>query len=181
MPRLALAATFAALALPALAPPALAAAHLGDSVEVDVIGTDGASIGTATLTETASGIVLIEATIEGLEPGEHGFHIHETGRCEPDTGFDTAGGHYVGEGDPKHGLVEGGPHAGDMANQHVGPDGVLRADVFNPRVTLAGATNPLDDADGSALMVHSGADDYESQPSGAAGSRVACGVIFPAE
>ena len=177
---LALAAALAtALAAPTL--PAFAAAHTGDSVEVDVIGTDGATIGTATLTQTASGEVLVEADVSGLEPGPHGFHIHETGLCEPDADFDTAGGHYVGEGDPAHGLVEGGPHAGDMPNQLAGSDGRLVAEVFNPRVTLAGDTNPLDDADGSALMIHSGPDDYESQPSGAAGDRVACGVIFAAE
>ena len=185
MPRLAttFASTFTtALATLAVVPGiALAAAHMGEPVSVDMIGTDGTSIGTATLAETAAGIVVIEATVEGLEPGAHGFHIHETGLCEPDTGFETAGGHYAGEGDPAHGLVEGGPHAGDMPNQTANADGTLTASVFNPRVTLAGETNPLDDADGSALMIHSGADDYESQPGGDAGDPVACGVIFPAE
>ena len=166
----------------ALAPGiALAAAHTGDSVEVDVIGADGSSIGTATLTETASGQVLVRADVSGLEPGEHGFHIHETGLCDAQGGFESAGGHYAGEGDPSHGLVEGGPHAGDMPNQLAGADGRLVAEVFNPRVTLAGDTNPLDDDDGSALMIHSGADDYESQPSGDAGGRVGCAVIFPAD
>ena len=47
-------------------------------------------------------------------------------------------------------------------------------------VTMTGGEAPLDDSDGSALMVHGGADDYRSQPAGAAGDRVACGVVFPA-
>ena len=164
--------------LPTLAFPA---AHMGESVEVDMIGTDGESMGTATITQTAAGAVLVRAEVSGLEPGEHGFHIHETGTCDPATNFDSAGGHYAGEGDPSHGLVEGGPHAGDMPNQDVGEDGMLMAEVFNANVSLSGEMNPLDDADGSALLIHAGADDYESQPSGDAGGRVACGVIFAAE
>ena len=161
----------------ALATTALAAGHTSGEMTADVINADGESIGTATFTQTASGEVLVRAEISGLEPGEHGFHIHETGECDPATGFDSAGGHYAGEGDPQHGLVEGGPHAGDMPNQTVGEDGMLMAEVFNPRITLDGDTNPLNDEDGSALLVHAGADDYTSQPSGEAGGRVACGVI----
>ena len=169
----------ASLALCAALPAAaLAAGHVTDEVTAPVIGMDGSEIGTTTLRQTASGIVLVSARIEGIEPGEHGFHIHETGECDASDGFKSAGGHYAGEGDPNHGLVEGGPHAGDMANQYVGEDGILEAEVFNPRISLSGETNPLADADGSALMVHSGPDDHESQPSGAAGDRVACAVLF---
>ena len=156
---------------------ARAAGHTTGEMTADLINAEGETIGSATLTQTASGEVLVRAEASGLEPGVHGFHIHETGVCDPATGFESAGGHYVGEGDPKHGLVEGGPHAGDMANQTVAADGTLVAEAFNPRVTLDGDTNPLADADGSALMIHSGADDYESQPGGDAGSRVACAVI----
>ena len=167
----------AALAI-ALAPlPAFAAGHMGEEVSAAVVGADGAEIGTASVTSTAAGPVLVKARIEGIAPGEHGFHIHETGVCDAADGFKSAGGHYAGDGDPKHGLVEGGPHAGDMANAFVGESGVLEVAVINPRVSVGGA-NPLDDEDGSALMIHDGADDYESQPSGDAGSRVACAVLF---
>ena len=168
----------AALALvPTLA---RSAAHTGESVEVDMINAEGESVGTATFTQTASGIVIVSSEVSGLEDGEHGLHIHETGLCESDTGFESAGGHYAGEGDPAHGLVEGGPHAGDLPNV-TAVDGAFVVEHFNPRVSLSGEMNPLNDADGSALMVHSTADDYESQPSGDAGGRVACGVIFAAE
>ena len=179
MTRFALPALLALAATTLPAAPLLAAGHVSDEVTAPVIGADGAEIGTATLRQTASGVVLVSARIEGLEPGEHGFHIHETGLCEAGDGFKSAGGHFAGEGDPQHGLVEGGPHAGDMANQTVGEDGVLEAAAFNPNVSLGGeGANALADADGSALMVHSGPDDYESQPSGDAGDRVACAVIY---
>ncbi len=136
----------------------------------------GNSIGTATLVETPNG-VLIRAELANLPPGIHGFHIHETGACDPEGGFESAGGHYNPTG-AEHGfMVEGGPHAGDMANQTVGEDGRLMAQVFNERVSLTGGEAPLLDDDGSAIVIHATADDYMSQPSGAAGDRIACGVI----
>jgi Cu-Zn family superoxide dismutase len=33
------------------------------------------------------------------------------------------------------------------------------------------------DKDGSAIVIHEGADDYVSDPAGHAGDRIACGVI----
>lgn len=161
----------------ATAASAFAAGHMSGETSAAVIGADGSEIGTASVSQSAAGPVLVKARIEDMTPGEHGFHIHETGKCEADTEFKSAGGHYAGDGGPEHGLVEGGPHAGDMANVFVGEDGVLEVAVLNPRVSIGGS-NPLDDADGSALMVHSGPDDYQSQPSGDAGGRVACAVLF---
>src|SRR5919106_5606786 len=70
------------------------------------VNQQGQQVGTATVAQTPNG-VLINAEIAGLPPGEHGFHIHETGRCDPTTGFESAGGHYA-PGGHKHGyLVEG--------------------------------------------------------------------------
>ncbi|WP_420393685.1 superoxide dismutase family protein [Acuticoccus sp.] len=164
------------LALALVAGLAASAAHAqGTTATASFIDADGETIGTATLTETPNG-VLIEVDVEGIEAGEHGFHVHETGECDPATGFDSAGGHYAAG--MEHGfLVEGGPHPGDMANVFVGEDGTLRHEVVNDRVSIEGGDNPLMDDDGSALMIHSGADDYTTQPDGAAGGRVACAVI----
>ena len=133
---------------------------------VELKGADGASMGTASFVPTPHG-VLIEAELQNLPGGTHGFHIHETGVCEGD--FSSAGGHY----NPAD--ID---HAGDMPNV-VATDGAVKVSVFNPNVAMTGGDAPLDDQDGSALMIHSGADDYASQPSGDAGSRIACGVIYP--
>jgi len=139
-----------------------------------VISADGAEIGTVNLTQTPHG-VLVKADIEGLPEGVHGFHIHETGACDPEDGFKSAGGHYAAG--KAHGfLAEDGPHPGDMPNVTVGSDGHLQVEVYNTRLSIDGETPVLDD-DGSALMIHSGADDYTSQPSGDAGSRIACAVL----
>lgn len=169
--------TFAAAATLAVAlagAPALAQSP--QSLSADVIDTDGTSIGTVTFTETASGVLHIVADVSGIAPGVHGFHVHEVGECDPADGFKSAGGHYaVGH---EHGiLVEGGPHPGDLPNVHVGEDGLFQVELFDTNLTLTGGEAPLTDADGSAVVIYADPDDYESQPSGAAGDRIACGVI----
>jgi Cu-Zn family superoxide dismutase len=142
----------------------------------DLVNGDGQRIGQV-IVKPVSGGVLLTAKAQRLPAGAHGFHIHETGKCEPGEGFKTAGGH-LADG-ASHGFhVDGGPHPGDMPNVHVGSDGVLNVEVLNSRVQLTeSGDGALLDRDGSALMIHSGPDDYESQPSGAAGARIACAVI----
>lgn len=139
-------------------------------------GVDGADHGTVTLKDTPSGMVHVSAELTGLAPGTHGFHIHETGACDGADGFQSAGGHLAG--DMEHGvLAEGGPHPGDMPNIHVPDSGALTVEYFLSGVALEGGDVSIMDDDGAAIMIHSGADDYESQPSGDAGDRIACGVI----
>lgn len=135
---------------------------------------EGAAIGSATLTDTAEG-VLIEIEIEGIAPGEHALHVHAVGKCDPADGFKSAGDHLAHAGQAHGYLHADGPHAGDMPNQFVPADGVLRAHVVDPEVTLSDPG--VNDADGAAIVVHAGPDDYKSQPSGASGDRIACAVI----
>lgn len=139
------------------------------------IDGEGQSNGTAELTAGAAGGVLIKLEVTGLPAGEWvAFHIHENGECDPATGHESAGGHFS-PGSTEHGyMAANGPHAGDMPNQYVGEDGSLRAEVFNPMVTLDEGEIGIV---GRALMVHAKGDDYESQPSGDAGDRLACGTI----
>jgi len=154
----------------ALAATASAASHEGHA-QATLHNADGDSVAEATLTETPQG-VLIDARFTALPEGEHGFHIHTTGACTaPD--FKSAGGHFNPDG-VSHGFLHGDAHhAGDMPNIFVPASGKLHVHAFADGVTF----NELFDDDGAALMVHDGADDYESQPSGAAGARIACGVI----
>ena len=158
------------------APPAAGDAVTSPGVARAVfLNTKGDSIGTATLTETPNG-VLIRADITDLPAGPHGFHIHQTGACDPEGGFESAGGHFNPD-DSQHGfMVEEGPHAGDMANQTVAADGKLIVELVNEKVAFEGDASLFDD-DGSAIVIHATADDHRSQPSGAAGDRIACGVI----
>ena len=152
---------------------------LAASATAELKDAQGKSVGTVELADTPSGYILVTAEGEGLPAGEHGFHIHETGKCDAAGGFKSAGGHLAAGRD--HGVMsEGGKHPGDLPNLFVASDGKYAFETF-----IAGgavADNWFDDVelfddDGTAMMVHSGADDYESQPSGAAGERIACGVI----
>ncbi|WP_284164782.1 superoxide dismutase family protein [Frigidibacter sp. SD6-1] len=154
-----------------IAAPALAAE--GDAVRAELSG-DGIE-GTVTMTETASGAVLVRIDAKGVPEGMHGFHVHETGLCEGS--FESAGGHIAAG--LNHGVgAEGGPHPGDLPNLHAAADGIVRAEFFTRGFSLGteGAERIRDD-DGSAVILHADADDYASQPSGKAGDRIACGVL----
>ncbi|MGI8525436.1 MAG: superoxide dismutase family protein [Pseudolabrys sp.] len=143
--------------------------------KADLKFTDGKEAGSVNLTQTTAG-VLFTLTVKGMPPGEHAFHVHETGKCEPP--FATAGGHF-NPGAKKHGLeaVEGA-HAGDMPNLHVPQSGELTVEVLNAAVTLEkGKPNSLFKDGGTALVIHAGTDDYKSDPAGNAGGRIACGVV----
>lgn len=149
----------------------------GMSATAMMKGADGAEMGQVTFNQTASGMLHVVVEMTDLPPGAHGFHVHENGECDGAGGFESAGGHYAGG--KEHGtMAEGGPHPGDFPNVNVGQDGVLKAEFFTDRMSLAeGAETPLIDDNGSAVVVHANPDDYSSQPSGEAGDRIACGVI----
>ena len=132
---------------------------------------DGKDVGTATATQSGEGVmVTVEAL--GMEPGDHGVHVHTTGACTPD--FAAAGGHW-NPANHKHGMDSvDGQHAGDMPNLTVSADGTGRLDyMLAGGATFAG----LMDADGSAFVIHAGPDDQMTDPSGDSGDRLACGVF----
>lgn len=147
---------------------------LAQDATADFVDSNGESAGSASLTTTPGG-VLIAVEVAGLPPETWvAFHIHETGSCDHTTGHDSAGGHFNPTGSEHGYLSETGPHAGDMPNIWVDQSGIARVQVFNPYVVLTEGENL---ARGRALMIHAGADDYITQPTGDAGSRLACAVI----
>jgi Cu-Zn family superoxide dismutase len=91
--------------------------------------------------------------------------------------FTSAGGHF-NPTEEQHGWNNPqGYHAGDLPNAHVQDDGVLAVEYFTDSVTLGEGESSIFDDDGSAIVMHEGADDYQTDPAGAAGARIACGVI----
>jgi Cu-Zn family superoxide dismutase len=131
--------------------------------------------GTVVLTETASGTLLVAVEATGVAEGWHGIHFHETGECEGD--FESAGGH-IARG-LEHGIATAdGPHPGDLPNVHADAQGNIHAEVFTLAVTLDGSGDlGLMDGDGTAVILHENPDDYQSQPGGESGARIACGVL----
>jgi len=136
---------------------------------------DSKDVGSATLTQTPAG-VLITLSVKDLPAGEHAFHVHGIGKCEPS--FMSAGGHFNPD-EKKHGMMApDGPHAGDMPNIHIPAGGELVIEVLNAAVTLEkGKANSLFGPEGTALIIHARKDDYKTDPTGEAGGRIACGIV----
>jgi Cu-Zn family superoxide dismutase len=126
----------------------------------------GKELGTLALAETARGIQLT-GTLNGLPDGDHAIHIHTVGRCGPT--FEAAGEHW----NPTN--RDHGRHFGDLPNVTV-REGKAEVNGTTPGGTVRGEQALLD-ADGSAVIVHANPDDYQTQPSGNAGGRIACGVV----
>jgi Cu-Zn family superoxide dismutase len=118
------------------------------------------------------GGVRVVAELEGLTPGEHGFHIHEYGDCSAANGT-SAGGHFNPDGKSHGAPTAGDRHAGDLGNVTADSDGKARFEWTDALLSFSGSRSIV----GRGVIVHAEADDFVSQPTGAAGARVACGVI----
>ncbi len=137
---------------------------------------DGASIGTASIGNERGGLML-RVVVSGLSPGAHGIHLHAVGKCEG-PGFASAGGHLNPAGHQHGTLNPAGSHLGDLPNLDVGTDGTASL-AFRIGKDPAALRGQVFDADGTALVVHAGPDDYRTDPSGNSGARVACGGFAP--
>ena len=147
----------------------------GAAAVADLRNVNGQPVGSATLAQVGD-VVRIVLEVQGLPPGTKGVHIHEVGSCEGPT-FTSAGGHFNPLGKQHGQLNPQGPHAGDLANIVIGPDGKGRMETSAGQVTLGAGTNSLLDANGSALIIHAAPDDFRTDPTGNSGARIACGVI----
>lgn len=167
------------LAILALAIPAGALAA-SENVDLNLVTSQsvGQAVGSVKISETAGGLEFTP-DLKALPPGQHGFHIHANGSCQPAikdgkaVAAGAAGGHYDPQQTGKHGGPEGPGHLGDLPVLVVDSDGKATQPVVAPRLkTLA-------EVKGKALMVHVGGDNMSDrpQPLGGGGERFACGVI----
>jgi len=138
---------------------------------------DGSAVGVVSFTQSGDH-VLVVAQASGLPAGFHAFHVHSVGTCTGD--FTSAAGHLAESGQTHP------SHDGDMPSLIVNADGMTELRFETDRYRVA----DLFDVDGSAVIVHVGADDYANIPTryapepdaatlatGDAGGRWACGVV----
>lgn len=136
---------------------------------------DGGTVyGKASFTQQGE-MVLVEADLEGLAPGKHGFHIHEHGDCGGVSGA-SAGAHFdtLGHAHGEPALVTS--HEGDLGNLWADSKGHARLSLRSKWLRLSGDQSIL----GRSIVVHSLPDDLTSQPGGNSGGRIACGLITAA-
>ncbi len=148
-----------------VAPP-VAVAQLMPKIGMDVTGT-------VTFTETDAGVEVV-ADVARVEPGPHGLHLHEIGDCTAED-FTSAGGHFNPTDAPHGAPTDLERHAGDFGNIEIGEDGTGQLKLVTDMLTVADGP---DTVVGRAVILHESADDLVSQPTGAAGGRIACGVVM---
>jgi len=139
---------------------------------IDPLGENEAT-GMAIFSEKG-GEITLQLDLYKAAPGVHAAHIHEFGDCSAADGS-SAGGHW-NPADMDHGKWGEEPfHLGDLGNIEVGEDGHGSLTMTTDRWSMG--TGEPNDIVGHAIIVHVQQDDFTTQPTGAAGGRIACGVI----
>uniref|UniRef100_A0AC34F9V7 Superoxide dismutase [Cu-Zn] n=1 Tax=Panagrolaimus sp. ES5 TaxID=591445 RepID=A0AC34F9V7_9BILA len=146
---------------------------------VAILCGDGSDVkGTVWFTQPKEGgPTTIKGEFKGLEPGLHGFHIHQYG--DRTNGCTSAGPHFN-----PHGKTHGGPddeirHVGDLGNVEARSDGTCSTEMKDSMISLTGEHSVI----GRSMVIHAKGDDLgrgndeESKKTGNAGARIACGVI----
>jgi len=150
----------------------VASGHAAETKAVaEVQSVSGSRVsGMVMFKDTADGVRVV-AIVKGLEPGKHGFHVHEYGECA-DSGA-SAGGHFNPTGTTHGGPMSMHHHAGDLGNIEADASGTAHFDQFFPGLSLQGPESIL----GRSVVIHAKLDDMTSQPAGNSGTRIGCGVI----
>lgn len=127
--------------------------------------------GKVTFTKLAEGVKVV-ADFDGLSPGQHGFHVHEHGSCGGEEASE-AGAHFNPTNQPHGAPDKSVRHVGDLGNLFAGEDGHAHYERVDRQIALEGKNSII----GRSIIVHLNPDDYETQPAGASGAKIACGII----
>ncbi|WP_124980669.1 superoxide dismutase family protein [Nonlabens xiamenensis] len=148
---------------------------IGKELTVTLSAKSGSSAnGVIEFMQTEEGVVM-EADLSGLEPGPHAIHIHQNGDCSAEDGS-SAGGHWDPTSEAHGKWGDEMHHSGDIGNLEADEEGNATL-TFSTDKWCISCDDDMKNIVGKGVIVHAKADDFTSQPSGAAGARVACGVI----
>lgn len=145
-------------------------------ITVDMEPRSGSNVsGTVTFKEE-NGEVTMTAELSGLAQGMHAIHLHENADCSAKDAS-SAGGHWnpTFEDHGEWGDANG-YHRGDIGNFDVNSQG-KGSITFTTDKWCIGCEDETKNILNKAVIVHEGVDDYTSQPSGNAGTRIGCAVI----
>jgi Cu-Zn family superoxide dismutase len=146
--------------------------NIGSAIAI-LYPTEGSEVnGQVVFKKTSDNKIEVTAEIYNLTPGKHGFHIHEYGDCSSPDGK-SAGGHFFTDHNHHGALEQMETHVGDLGNLVADKDGVAKVHFTIDKLAFSGKNSII----GRGVIVHTGEDDLKTQPTGAAGGRVACGTI----
>ncbi len=136
---------------------------------------DTSVTGTVRFEEQAGGKV--QMTLQVMVPSRANksvaVHIHEHSDCG-DMGK-HAGGHWNPTGTNHGKWGSGSFHSGDIGNINLDASGNGRLELSSDLWSIGGDAKT--DILNKTIIVHSGVDDYTSQPAGNSGNRIGCGII----
>lgn len=122
--------------------------------------------------EVVDGVVQVIADVKGLPKGKHAFHVHEYGDCSA-RDAKSAGDHFDFTGHPME--HEKTMITGNLGELTARANGTAHVTAMVPDATLDGESSIV----GRSVVVHQKGNDETHPPDGAAGKRLACGVITP--
>lgn len=147
------------------------------AAEANISGTypDTAVNGTATFSTTAAGSVTLTLAITVLAKANKSVavHIHEHGDCS-DNGK-ASHGHWNPTKAPHGKWGSDAYHSGDIGNVKLDAQGKGTLTITTDLWSLGGMA--FENILGKAIIVHSGVDDFTTQPTGNAGNRIGCGLV----
>ena len=124
---------------------------------------------------------VVEFHLQGLPPGLHGCHIHES--ADKRNGCVSLGPHYNHHKGTHLDLNKTNNHLGDLGNILIDMNGNCNSTIIVNDLPLTGSCRDSNQVIGRSIVIHEKVDDLgmgnnkESKENGNSGNRICCGII----